>query len=222
MMGPKRENVTSQMERAPTLAAFNRPMAKAEPMVKGGVRAVPGEGPLHPAIAFVGEQPGDREDRAGKPFVGPAGHLLDKAFAEAGIDRKQVYLTNAVKHFKFVPRGKRRLHSKPNAGEITHYRPWLKKELALVQPRLVVALGATAAQALAGKTVAVARNRGSVVFDGRPGYLTVHPSFLLRMPPEDKAEACRRFVADLKRIRKLAELQTPPSPKHRPSALHAS
>jgi uracil-DNA glycosylase family protein len=194
------------MAKDPTsLAALNRLIAAAEPMVKGGTRAVLGEGPLHPGIAFVGEQPGDREDMAGKPFVGPAGKLLDKAMEQAGIDRKQTYVTNAVKHFKFEPRGKRRLHSKPTAGEVKHYRWWLEKELDLVKPKLVVALGATAALALAGKPLAVGKNRGPIVLDGRPGFITIHPSFLLRMRDEDKARAWKDFVADMKRIRKLTE-----------------
>jgi uracil-DNA glycosylase family protein len=192
------------MAKDPTsLAALNRLIAGAEPMVKGGTRAVLGEGPLHPGIAFVGEQPGDQEDMAGKPFVGPAGKLLDKAMEQAGIDRKQTYVTNAVKHFKFEPRGKRRLHSKPTAGEVKHYRWWLEKELDLVKPKLVVALGATAA--LAGKPLAVGKNRGPIVLDGRPGFITIHPSFLLRMREEDKARAWKAFVADMKRIRNLAE-----------------
>ena len=194
------------MVKNPTsLAALNRLIATAEPLVKGGVRAVLGEGPLHPDLAFVGEQPGDLEDIAGKPFVGPAGKLLDKAMAEAGIDRKQVYVTNAVKHFKFEQRGKRRLHSKPTAGEVKHYRWWLEKELDLVKPRLVVALGATAALALAGKPLAIGKNRGPIILDGRPGFITIHPSFLLRMREEDKKQGWKDFVADMKRIRKLAD-----------------
>jgi len=194
------------MAKDPTsLAALNRLIVAAEPMVKGGTRAVLGEGPLHADIAFVGEQPGDQEDIAGKPFVGPAGKLLDKAMAEAGIDRKQTYVTNAVKHFKFEPRGKRRLHAKPNAGEVKHYRWWLEKKLDLVKPKLVVALGATAALALAGKPLAVGKNRGPIMLDGRPGFITIHPSFLLRVRDEDKARAWKDFVADMKRIRKLAE-----------------
>jgi uracil-DNA glycosylase family protein len=192
------------MREPKSLAALNRLISAAEPMVRGGTRAVLGEGPLHPAIAFVGEQPGDQEDRAGKPFVGPAGKLLDRAMAEAGIARAETYVTNAVKHFKFEPRGKRRLHSKPNAGEVKHYRWWLHKELDLVKPKLVVALGATAALALAGKPLAVSRNRGPILLDGRPGFITVHPSFLLRMRDADKAKAWKDFVADLKRARRLA------------------
>jgi uracil-DNA glycosylase family protein len=194
------------MAREPSsLAALNRLIQAASPMVKGGTRAVLGEGPLHPEVAFVGEQPGDQEDKAGKPFVGPAGRLLDKALAEAGIDRSRVYVTNAVKHFKFEQRGKRRIHSKPTAGEVKYYRWWLEKELDLVKPKLVVALGATAAQALAGKAIGVAKNRGPYDFDSRPGYVTVHPSFLLRMPEEDRPKAFRDFVRDLKRIHKLAQ-----------------
>jgi DNA polymerase len=188
-----------------SLAALNRLIEEAAPMVKGGTRAVLGEGPLHPDIAFVGEQPGDLEDLAGKPFVGPAGKLLNKAMEEAGIDRKAAYVTNAVKHFKFEQRGKRRLHSKPNAGEVKHYRWWLEKELDLVKPKLVVALGATAVLALAGKPLPVGKNRGPIILDGRPGFITIHPSFLLRMPEEDKKQAWKDFVTDMKRIRKLAQ-----------------
>jgi DNA polymerase len=191
--------------RASSLTAFNRLLAKAAPMVEGGKRAVPGEGPPHADIVFVGEQPGDQEDRAGRPFVGPAGHVLDKALAEAGIDRNQVYVTNAVKHFKFEQRGKRRIHSKPNAGEVRHYRWWLEKELDLVKPKLVVALGATAALALAGRPMTIARNRGPVRFGQRRGYITIHPSFLLRMPRQDRADAFLGFVRDMKNIRKLAK-----------------
>ncbi|HEX3754427.1 MAG TPA: UdgX family uracil-DNA binding protein [Rhizomicrobium sp.] len=188
-----------------TRAELNRLMAETPPMVKGGTRAVLGEGPRHAAIALVGEQPGDEEDKAGHPFVGPAGRLLDRALARAGIDRKSVYVTNAVKHFKFEQRGKRRLHSKPNAGEVKHYRWWLKKELELESPGLTVAMGATAILALAGKALPVMKNRGPAIFDGRPGYITVHPSALLRIPDAaDKARAFAEFVADLKRIRKLA------------------
>lgn len=133
-----------------------------------------------------------------------AGQLLDKALAEAGIARRETYVTNAVKHFKFEPRGKRRLHAKPNAGEVKHYRWWLQKELDLVKPRLVVALGATAALALAGKPLAVSANRGPIVLDGRRGFITIHPSFLLRMPDEAKAQAWKDFVVDLRKVQRLA------------------
>jgi uracil-DNA glycosylase family protein len=190
-----------------TLAALNRLIRTAPPGVKGGSRAVLGEGPLHPDIAFVGEQPGDQEDLAGKPFVGPAGRMLDRAMEEAGIDRSKVYVTNAVKHFKYEQRGKKRIHSKPTAGEVKHYRWWLEKELDLVKPKLVVALGATAALALAGKPLAVAKNRGPIVLEGRPGFITIHPSFLLRMPEEDKAQAYKDFVADMRHISRLVNRQ---------------
>jgi probable DNA metabolism protein len=188
------------------LADLNRIICAAPPMVEGGTRAVLGEGPRHAAIALVGEQPGDEEDKAGRPFVGPAGRLLDKALAEAGIDRESVYVTNAVKHFKFEQRGKRRIHSKPNAGEVKHYRWWLEKELKLVKPRLTVALGATAVLALTGKALPVMKNRGPAQFDGHPGYITVHPSFLLRLrDPADRQQAFADFVDDLKRARRLAQ-----------------
>lgn len=171
---------------------------------------VPGEGPDDPPIAFVGEQPGDQEDLAGRPFVGPAGQLLDRAMQEAGIERAEVYLTNAVKHFKYAPRGKRRIHQKPNAGEVAHYRWWLKEELALVRPRLVVALGATALLALSGRAGPLHAARGPTRFEGAdgaslPGHVTVHPSYLLRLPdPDAKARAWRDFVADLAQANEAA------------------
>jgi uracil-DNA glycosylase family protein len=201
---PTKRDLQKALKEPKSLAALNQLIAAAEPLVKGGVRAVLGEGPLHPDIAFVGEQPGDLEDLAGKPFVGPAGKLLNKAMEEAGIDRKAAYVTNAVKHFKFEQRGKRRLHSKPTAGEVKHYRWWLEKELDLVKPKLVVALGATAVLALAGKPLPISKNRGPIILNGRPGFITIHPSFLLRMPEEDKKQGWKDFVADMKRIRKLA------------------
>lgn len=204
-----KQNVATPMPRPPkSLAALNRLIAASPPLVQGGTRAVLGEGPLHPAIAFVGEQPGDQEDLQGRPFVGPAGKLLDKALAQAGIDRHQVYVTNAVKHFKFVPRGKRRIHGKPTVGEVKHYRWWLQTELDLVQPCLVVALGATAALALSGKPLSIRAHRGPVVLNGRRGFITIHPSFLLRMPQEDRAMAWNFFVADMRCIRKLSQEET--------------
>jgi DNA polymerase len=152
---------------------------------------------------LVGEQPGDVEDIAGHPFVGPAGKLLDRALADAGIDRKAVYLTNVVKHFKWEPRGKRRIHAKPNAAEIGACRPWLETEIALIKPRVLVLLGATAAQALLGRAFKVTQQRGAFV----PSPLaprvtaTVHPSSILRAPDEDSRRAeMRLFVADLKRV----------------------
>ncbi|MBS7546031.1 UdgX family uracil-DNA binding protein [Ancylobacter oerskovii] len=168
-------------------------------------RVVAGEGPAPASVAFVGEQPGDEEDRQGRPFVGPAGRLFDRALGEAGIDRRRIYVTNAVKRFNFLERGKRRLHRKPTAGEVSHERWWLERELELVEPRLVVALGATAGQALAGRRVAVTRERGPLAFGPWRGYLTVHPSYLLRIPDEAaKQEAHAAFVADLVAVRQLA------------------
>jgi DNA polymerase len=188
-----------------TLKALNKLIAAAEPLVPGADHAVLGEGPEGAAIAFVGEQPGDQEDREGRPFVGPAGKLLDLAMEEAGIDRKSVYVTNAVKHFKFEPRGKKRIHQKPTMGEVKRYRWWLMKELDLVHPKLVVALGATAAAALVGKAVSVTKVRGRATFENRPGYITVHPSYLLRIPDQaDKRAAYKAFVGDLRKIRDLA------------------
>jgi len=188
-----------------TLSQLNAIITASEPFVKGGTHAVLGEGPLHPAIAFVGEQPGDQEDLQGRPFVGPAGKMLDAAMEEAGIDRSKSYLTNAVKHFKYEQRGKRRLHQKPTVGEVRHYRWWLEKELQLVQPKLIVALGATAVLALAGKALPIARFRGPAQFDGHAGFITVHPSYLLRIPDAaEKRKAYAAFVADLKKARTLA------------------
>lgn len=192
-----------------SLAELNRLIASSAPFVEGSDKAVLGEGPMHPAIAFVGEQPGDQEDLQGRPFVGPAGQLFDRALEEAGIDRQKAYITNAVKHFKFVQRGKRRIHQSPTAGEIKHYRWWLQKELDFVQPKLVVALGASAAHALEGRVITISRNRGPHKFDSfnqRPGYITVHPSYLLRLPSEaDRDREYRAFVQDLKRVRALIQ-----------------
>ena len=198
--------VAAMQEAGPySLEELNRIIAGSEPLVPGATRAVLGEGPVGASIAFVGEQPGDQEDLQGRPFVGPAGQLLDRALEEAGIARSGTYLTNAVKHFKFVQRGKRRIHESPTAGEVKHYRWWLERELDLVRPRLVVALGATAALALTGKVVPVGRNRGPFRFADRPGFLTVHPSSLLREPdPAAREAAFRAYCDDFRRIRDLA------------------
>jgi uracil-DNA glycosylase len=188
-----------------SLEELNAEIASAKPLVAGVSRAVLGEGPLGAPIALVGEQPGDQEDRQGRPFVGPAGLLLDRALAEAGVDRSAVYVTNAVKHFKFEQRGKRRIHQKPTAGEVKHYRWWLERELDLVHPGVVVALGATAVLALAGKPLPIKRHRGKTNFNGRLGYITVHPSYPLRLPGRAaREEAFREFVRDLRSIRRLA------------------
>lgn len=160
-----------------------------------------GEGPLGASLMFVGEQPGDEEDIAGRPFVGPAGRLLDRALAQAGVERRDAYLTNAVKHFKFTPTGKRRIHQSPDAGDITYYRPFLAREVAAVAPRLVVSLGASALAALTGKKLPVLKTRGQVVtgLTGHPVFVTVHPSYLLRLPdPQAQADGFAAFVADLR------------------------
>jgi DNA polymerase len=173
------------------------------PLYAPATQTVFGEGPQDAPVVFVGEQPGDQEDLAGQPFVGPAGQMFDRALGEAGIERKHVYVTNAVKHFKFEPRGKRRIHSKPNNYEIEQCRWWLDKELGLIQPRLTVALGATAARALTGRTVTISRERAKLM-DLRPdlrGFITVHPSFLLRLPDRAaQAREYRRFVQDLELV----------------------
>ncbi len=177
-------------------------------LYKCGTQTVFGEGPLDASMMFVGEQPGDQEDIAGRPFVGPAGQLFDAALEKAGIDRSTVYVTNAVKHFKFVQRGKRRIHSKPDAGEITACRWWIDHERELIRPPVTIALGATAARSLLGKTVTISRVRGAplTLADGGECWVTVHPSFLLRIPEQDRRQEERAlFVRDLKRIRARAE-----------------
>jgi DNA polymerase len=168
---------------------------------KHATQTVFGAGPRQAPIMLVGEQPGDYEDVAGKPFVGPAGKIMDRALEEAGIDRKKVYVTNAVKHFKWEPRGKRRIHKKPNSREIAACRPWLEAELRLVKPKLLVCLGATAAQAIFGPTFRVTRERGKVLSSKlAPRVMaTVHPSSLLRQPDEESREReYKNFVADLR------------------------
>ena len=183
-----------------SLEALNRAIADARPPAPFSSRAVLGEGPLGAEVALVGEQPGDQEDLQGRPFVGPAGQLLDRALADAGVHRSALYVTNAVKHFKHQMRGKRRIHQSPTAGEVKHYRWWLQQELGFVGPRLVVALGATATLALAGRPLAVAANRGPAELSGASGWITVHPSYLLRLPdPAEQARAYAAFVEDLRR-----------------------
>jgi len=177
-------------------------------LYKYGTQTVFGEGPLDAAIMFVGEQPGDQEDLAGRPFVGPAGQLFDLALEKAGIDRSTVYVTNAVKHFKFILRGKRRIHNKPDTGEISACRWWLEQERGLIKPAVTVALGATAARSLVGKTVTISKVREAplTLADGSECWVTVHPSFLLRIPEEDRRREERAlFVRDLKRIKARAE-----------------
>ena len=170
------------------------------PLWKHATQGVPGEGPSGASLMLVGEQPGDQEDLAGRPFVGPAGQLLDRALAEAGIDRTRVFVTNAVKHFKYEPRGKRRIHKKPSDAEIEACNIWLQQEIEAIDAQLIVALGATAIRALVGRTLPVQANRGQVLTldDGRPMLVTVHPSFLLRVPPENRDAEYAKFVADLR------------------------
>lgn len=176
------------------------------PLHGPATQTVFGAGPDDARLVFVGEQPGDQEDIAGQPFVGPAGEVFTRALAEAGISRKTVYVTNAVKHFKYEPRGKRRIHSKPNASEIQHCRWWIERELATIAPQLVVALGGTAAQSLAGRSVSVLRERGPMTFGGQAGFVTVHPSFLLRIPDaRTQALEHAKFVADLAQVRHMIE-----------------
>lgn len=167
---------------------------------RGATQAVLGAGPPGASLVLVGEQPGDREDLAGEPFVGPAGKLLDRALHDAGIPRDEAYVTNAVKHFKFEARGKRRIHQRPTIGEIRACRPWLDAELRVIRPKLVVTLGATAAQALLGPSFRVTRHRGEVLdwSDGMRVVPTVHPSAILRAPDDRRDEAFSELVADLR------------------------
>jgi uracil-DNA glycosylase len=189
-----------------------RELAQAEnecrrcPLYKNATQAVPGEGRKHSHLMMVGEQPGDKEDLAGKPFVGPAGRILDQALAEASIPREEVFVTNAVKHFKHEMRGKRRLHKRPNAYEIERCKIWLDTERALVKPVAIVALGATAARSLFRRPVTIAKARGQVLHlaDGTAALVTIHPSWLLRIEDEaDKERERRNFVADLRQAAKI-------------------
>jgi len=185
----------------PTLDELREAAAEctACPLFRNATQTVFGEGPQRAAIMFVGEQPGDSEDLAGRPFVGSAGKLLDRCLKAAGIDRRQAYVTNAVKHFKWVPRGTRRIHSKPSSMEIAACFPWLEAEISVVRPRIVVALGATAAQALFGKAFRVTRDRGRLL----PSR-TVHPSSLLRAPDEEtRHREMALFIDDLKKVAEL-------------------
>jgi uracil-DNA glycosylase len=173
------------------------------PLHGPATQTVFGEGPLDASLLFIGEQPGDQEDLAGRPFVGPAGQLFGTALAEAGVDRARAYVTNAVKHFKYEQRGERRLHQTPDVPEIKACRWWLEQELDLIRPRLIVALGATAARALMGKPVTISQMRGRPIplDDGAEAWITVHPSYLLRLPdPDRQAQEQARFVADLRMV----------------------
>jgi len=170
------------------------------PLYRNATQTVFGQGPANAPVMLVGEQPGDSEDRAGLPFVGPAGRILDSALADAGMARGRVYVTNAVKHFKNVPRGKRRIHQRPNAYEIERCRWWLDREIAVIKPRLTVALGATAASALTGRAATISKLRGRPIpmREVLDGLVTVHPSYILRLRDETKQDAYRQFVADLR------------------------
>jgi DNA polymerase len=209
------------IERAPTVPRLRTPPTSASPaaigsdldqvradaqhctacpLYKHATQTVFGEGPQRAPLMFVGEQPGDQEDLAGRPFVGPAGQLFDRALKDAGVRREDVYITNAVKHFKFEPRGKRRLHKTPGQIEIEACRQWIEREISLVQPHLIVALGATAAHSLFGRPTPVQRNRGRLMPFSASTHLlvTVHPSYLLRVPEEAQAAEFARFVDDLR------------------------
>jgi DNA polymerase len=170
------------------------------PLYAHATQTVFGEGPAHAALMLVGETPGDQEDLQGRPFVGPAGKLLDRCLDAAGIDRRSAYVTNVVKHFKWVPRGKKRLHAKPGSMEIRACRPWLEAEIAVVKPKVLLCLGATAAQALLGPSFRVSVDRGRLVDSALAPFVlaTVHPSSLLRTVDADREEAIERFIADLK------------------------
>ncbi|HEX3414765.1 MAG TPA: UdgX family uracil-DNA binding protein [Stellaceae bacterium] len=194
-----------QIPSQPTLADLREAAARCTGcrLYRNATQTVFGEGPERAQVMLVGEQPGDAEDLAGHPFVGPAGKLLDRCLVEAGIDRKQTYVTNVVKHFKWVPRGPRRIHSKPGAVEIEACFPWLEAEISVVKPQIVVALGATAAQALFGKAFRVTRDRGRLVpFALAPRALaTVHPSALLRAPDEEtRRREIEHFIEDLRQV----------------------
>ena len=199
--------------RTRSIAALREEAAHCQacPLWKNATQTVFGEGRSSARIVFVGEQPGDREDLSGKPFVGPAGQLLDRALQQAGVNRAATYVTNAVKHFKFEPRGKRRIHKKPNEQEISACHQWLDQELHAIEPELIVALGATAARAVFGKPTAIGKNRGHIIAKPPLGtdiaadvLVTVHPSYLLRVPDADRDAAFAQFVDDLKLARKYA------------------
>ena len=204
------EPVDALLPERPTLPSVREIAAgcKACDLYLRGTQTVFGEGPRAAKVMLVGEQPGDAEDIAGHPFVGPAGRLLDTALEEAGIDRTQVYVTNVVKHFKWEPRGKRRIHAKPNAAEVRACRPWLETEIALVKPRVLICLGATAAQALLGRMFKVSQQRGQLVASPLAPVVTatVHPSSILRAPDDQtRHEEMGRFVQDLRSIARYIE-----------------
>jgi uracil-DNA glycosylase family protein len=202
---PDKRSVPDLIPDRPTLIRVRDAARDCEAcdLYKRGTQTVFGEGAKKAQLMFVGEQPGDQEDLAGHPFVGPAGRILDKALAAVGIDRSTVYVTNVVKHFKWEPRGKRRIHKKPNAGEIAACRPWLDTEIQLVKPRAIVCLGATAAQALLGKQFRVTTHRGTFVPSSLAPLVmaTVHPSSLLRAPDDETRRLeTEKFLDDLRKV----------------------
>jgi uracil-DNA glycosylase len=204
----KRSRAADPIPHGRGLRALRAAAAKCQAcdLWKDATQTVLGEGAIGAKLMFVGEQPGDVEDQRGKPFVGPAGHLLDQVLNELGIKREETYVTNAVKHFKWVREGKRRIHQKPNSGEVAACRPWLEAEIAAVRPKVIVCLGATAAQALLGRDFRVTRRRGELIESGLAPYImaTVHPSSILRAPDEQTRHVERaRFAADLRNLLKL-------------------
>ncbi|MDX6710993.1 MAG: uracil-DNA glycosylase [Blastocatellia bacterium] len=206
----KQDTARDLIPEKPTLSSLRKAAAdcKACDLWKRGTQTVFGEGSAHARILLIGEQPGNEEDLKGRPFVGPAGRLLDKAFAEVGIDRTEAYVTNVVKHFKWEPRGKLRIHKKPNSQEIEACRPWLEAEISVVQPQAIMLLGATAAQALLGRQFRVTKQRGVPIESPLARYVmaTVHPSSILRAPDGETREAeYREFVNDLKKLVRLLE-----------------
>lgn len=212
--GPIVERCCGMQRTSRSIAALREEAqhCRACPLWKSATQVVFSEGRATARIVLIGEQPGDREDLTGQPFVGPAGKLLDRALEAAGVERADTYVTNAVKHFKFEPRGKRRIHKKPTGEEISACRhQWLDRELQLIEPELVVAMGATAARAVFGRATAIGKNRGHIIKDASLAtditadvIVTVHPSYLLRVPEEDRDAAFKEFVADLKLASKYA------------------
>lgn len=206
----KGENISELIPPRPTIAKLQNAArnCRACPLWKRGTQTVFGDGSPKATVVFVGEQPGNEEDLEGKPFVGPAGRLLDKVLETAGIDRSKAYVTNVVKHFKWEPKGKRRIHKKPSSREIAACRPWLEAELELLKPQVLVCLGATAAQALLGKDFRVSTQHGQFVVSPLAGHVTatIHPSAILRAPDEaSRAEQMKQFVNDLKRVAKFIQ-----------------
>ena len=202
----QKPDITTLRAEPKTLAELNAIIAASKPLVPGATRAVLGEGPIGAPFAFVGEQPGDQEDKEGRPFVGPAGKLLDRCLEEAKIDRRKVYVTNTVKHFKWEPRGKLRIHKKPSMKEIHACRPWLEAELEAVRPELIVCLGAVAAQSLLGSEFKVTKTHGEVqnVKGLPPIVATLHPSAILRArTEEDRERDTRIFIQDLGQVSAL-------------------